>query len=498
MTDLTEVKMNVAALKRVDPYIRDILETATHVALYTFNADNNEWEKTDIEGALFVYSRTGEPYNSILIMNRLNTNNLVEPVTQGLDLQLQEPFLLYRNAKCNIYGIWFYDKDECVRIGSMLNKLVKVSDENRKTVGNSGGKGKKGGKAATNNVDIFSMLSKAQEDFNTTKGSAKKSDGNGVGNSSMSENAGNIAPLSAPLGLDVTSQSVMDFFAKAKVNTGHFKPGDQPSPSVHAVTETKPFLARLMSYPAAHTLEHIEKQQRSITPQPLQPAVPSILPPAIVRTQKYVAQSTPASKPKKQNKMTPQQESVVSTLNSVSQELQRQTKSANDTNGSMSFHRIQSPTTPSTVLNQATRHGIFNIGGQTIDCTRNVHDDSMGTGSLPEAVSALPLSFVNLGMDCKPSDFTSPTNPHPPLGNAFLQASEETPTRHLHGVASAPALIPPVMFSAPSPSEPPNRPLEPLTRNQLLQAFNYLLKNDPDFINKLHEAYVKSFSEILS
>ena len=56
------------------------------------------------------------------------------------------------------------------------------------------------------------------------------------------------------------------------------------------------------------------------------------------------------------------------------------------------------------------------------------------------------------------------------------------------------------MFAAPSPAiaEPLQRPLEPLTRNQLLQAFNYLLRNDPEFINKLHEAYVKSFSEIIS
>jgi hypothetical protein len=68
--DVSELRMNVAALKRVDPYVKDILETATHVALYTFNGENNEWEKTDIEGALFVYSRIGEPYNSILIMNR--------------------------------------------------------------------------------------------------------------------------------------------------------------------------------------------------------------------------------------------------------------------------------------------------------------------------------------------------------------------------------------------------------------------------------------------
>ena len=70
MSEAPEVRMNVAALKRVDPYVKEILETATHVALYTFNGDTSEWEKTEIEGALFVYSRIGEPYHSILIMNR--------------------------------------------------------------------------------------------------------------------------------------------------------------------------------------------------------------------------------------------------------------------------------------------------------------------------------------------------------------------------------------------------------------------------------------------
>lgn len=54
------------------------------------------------------------------------------------------------------------------------------------------------------------------------------------------------------------------------------------------------------------------------------------------------------------------------------------------------------------------------------------------------------------------------------------------------------------MFAAPSPPEPLTRSLEPLTKNQFLRAFNYLLRSDPDFINKLHEAYVKSFGEILS
>ena len=104
----TGLRMNFAALKRADPYAKEIIDSATHVALYTF--EENEWEKTNIEGALFVYSRNGEPYHSLVIMNRLNTNNLIEPVSKGIELQLKEPFLLYRNAKCRIYGIWFYDK----------------------------------------------------------------------------------------------------------------------------------------------------------------------------------------------------------------------------------------------------------------------------------------------------------------------------------------------------------------------------------------------------
>lgn len=39
---------------------------------------------------------------------------------------------------------------------------------------------------------------------------------------------------------------------------------------------------------------------------------------------------------------------------------------------------------------------------------------------------------------------------------------------------------------------------EPLTQNQLIQAMNYLIKNDAEFVRKLHEAYLKSFTEMVS
>lgn len=115
-----------------------------------------------------------------------------------------------------------------MRIANMLNKLLKECEESRKIYNKPMIKAKKASGPNMNNVDIFSMLSKAQEDFNTSRSS-------GVGGGGSSDNSGNAvvgskSPLrtlasdniagsfSTPLGPDVTSQSVMDFFAKAKVS----------------------------------------------------------------------------------------------------------------------------------------------------------------------------------------------------------------------------------------------------------------------------------------
>lgn len=73
-------------------------------------------------------------------------------------------------------------------------------------------------------------------------------------------------------------------------------------------------------------------------------------------------------------------------------------------------------------------------------------------------------------------------------------------------VANKPTLITPAMFQPPSDGDFPvhkvavqsNIRPEPLTQNQLLQALNYLFETDPEFIHKVHEAYIKSFNKIVS
>ena len=53
-------------------------------------------EKTETEGTLFVYERKCEPTYGFLILNRLNTNNWIQPISSEIDSQLQAPFLLYK------------------------------------------------------------------------------------------------------------------------------------------------------------------------------------------------------------------------------------------------------------------------------------------------------------------------------------------------------------------------------------------------------------------
>uniref|UniRef100_A0A1B0BI92 mRNA-decapping enzyme C-terminal domain-containing protein n=1 Tax=Glossina palpalis gambiensis TaxID=67801 RepID=A0A1B0BI92_9MUSC len=124
MADKSKTRMNLAAIKKVDPYAKDIVDTSSHVAFYIFNSEQNEWEKTDVEGAFFIYSRNAQPFHSIFINNRLNTTSFVEPITNHLELQAQAPFLLYRNERSRIRGFWFYNSLECERIILLCSLLT--------------------------------------------------------------------------------------------------------------------------------------------------------------------------------------------------------------------------------------------------------------------------------------------------------------------------------------------------------------------------------------
>lgn len=158
--------MSLAALQRQDPYINKLLDVTGQVALYNFNSKANEWEKTEIEGTLFVYSRSASPHHGFTIMNRLSTENLVEPINKDLEFQLQDPFLLYRNGNLGIYSIWFYDKRDCQRIAQLMVKIVKQeADHAQRKSPERAEAGRTNGVSEPRSIDILELLSKAKEEY---------------------------------------------------------------------------------------------------------------------------------------------------------------------------------------------------------------------------------------------------------------------------------------------------------------------------------------------
>ncbi|EDS45470.1 decapping protein 1 [Culex quinquefasciatus] len=450
MADQTELRMNLVAIQRSDPYAKDIINSSAHVAFYTFNTAENEWEKTDIEGALFIYSRNAEPYHSIFINNRLNTNSLVEPINGQIELQSQPPFLLYRNERSRIRGFWFYNNSECDRIRDIISKLVAECNNNsgggagpgdvKKVVtsavpGLDMGKTGANGNVAGKNVDIFTMLTRAQEDFNNSTGKQPPSQQQPQQQQQQQQEPVPSRNLSAAINivqpapqqqLD-TPQSVVNFFAAAK----------QPAAS------EVPLFQTLMSNPV-HTLEQIEKQHRATTPQKDS---------AIVT-----------------GKLTPEVSDLENSFNELeSRQHQQQHQQP--------LHELLKKSDPmNNSLNASNNIAPLNSTPNT------------GGGSATKPALMPPTMFTPGSKNL--TDLFGANNNNGTSVTELLVKSNSANNNH-HAAAAA-ATMPPGFFpmAATAPS------VEPLTQAQLIQAISYLIKHDPDFVRKLHEAYLKSFQAL--
>jgi len=107
--------------------LKKILDSATQVALYLWDTKNEKWEKPEVEGTLFVYSRSVSPKYGFTIMNRLSIENLNEEITPEINVHINTPFLLYQSKKnpARPRGIWFFSQYDCSRISSLVQSLQK-------------------------------------------------------------------------------------------------------------------------------------------------------------------------------------------------------------------------------------------------------------------------------------------------------------------------------------------------------------------------------------
>ncbi|KAG6505187.1 hypothetical protein ZIOFF_037541 [Zingiber officinale] len=137
--------LNLTVLQRADAFVEEILLTATHVALYAFSVEINQWvhpfalwillsplfffslySRKEVEGSLFVVMRNTQPRFQFIVMNRRNADNLVEDLLGDFEYEVQMPYLLYCNASQEINGIWFYDSHECEAVANLFSRYLVV------------------------------------------------------------------------------------------------------------------------------------------------------------------------------------------------------------------------------------------------------------------------------------------------------------------------------------------------------------------------------------
>lgn len=129
----TRRKANLRVLQRIDSDIVDLAITATHVVLYEFNNARQRWEKKNVEGWLALTKRSVAPRFKLVVLNRSSTENLEVPITSTFQLQVKEPYMIFRDSRASaaggaderIRGIWFHDGKERDQVASYLEQVVK-------------------------------------------------------------------------------------------------------------------------------------------------------------------------------------------------------------------------------------------------------------------------------------------------------------------------------------------------------------------------------------
>lgn len=103
-------ELNFSVLRRIYPDLSAILHVAPYAALYTFNLENQSWEKVGIEGTLFICHLAPSPVAadrfSVAILNRRGLDNFYLELTSEEETEITDPYVILQGDQ--VYGIWIF------------------------------------------------------------------------------------------------------------------------------------------------------------------------------------------------------------------------------------------------------------------------------------------------------------------------------------------------------------------------------------------------------
>lgn len=120
-------ELNLSVLRRHNPAITSILSLAPYAVVYVFSPETRQWEKSGVEGGMFVCQLTqgslGEERYGVFVLNRRGLNNFDIRLTGGENVEITNEFVILKtdddddhNAvggeapSSQIYGLWIYSE----------------------------------------------------------------------------------------------------------------------------------------------------------------------------------------------------------------------------------------------------------------------------------------------------------------------------------------------------------------------------------------------------
>ncbi|KAE8132374.1 hypothetical protein BDV38DRAFT_261244 [Aspergillus pseudotamarii] len=126
-------ELNISVLRRHNPAITSILSLAPYAVIYIFSPTTRQWEKSGVEGSLFVCQLSqgslGEERYNVFVLNRRGLQNFDVPLTEGDNVEITEEYVILKvdddsglgvdnnnnttngkSADLRIYGLWIYSE----------------------------------------------------------------------------------------------------------------------------------------------------------------------------------------------------------------------------------------------------------------------------------------------------------------------------------------------------------------------------------------------------
>lgn len=119
-------ELNLSVLQRHNPAISSILSLAPYAVVYIFSPSTRQWEKSGIEGSMFVCQLSqgdlGEERYSVFVLNRRGLNNFDIELTDGENVEITEEYVILKadetetedsggdGNNSRIYGLWIFSE----------------------------------------------------------------------------------------------------------------------------------------------------------------------------------------------------------------------------------------------------------------------------------------------------------------------------------------------------------------------------------------------------